>query len=358
VTSVFDLLSWVGVTSWRCSPCSTAPPPSPRRRDRGAAQLLQHRELGGPRRDGEKMKLMRLHWIRSLAAVALAGMHIGCGAMLRDVAKEVTPAVVAGAVKELADPNTQRQMVAAVDEGRVATVSARVSAGIVDGVLDTLEDPARRERLEAIVSGLTAKAAGVAVDSMLARALDEKVQVRMRLVMRATVTDLITVIFETVGSRTGSAEERTRAFGAAAHEIAKQATLGFQDALDDTRRDRASGKMRMKDGALLIAAGNASQTGDRILWTLGIGLAALALGLGATLIWAIRKNRLRRSELAQRDGALLLLTEAIKSTATRPGADELHTVLKTSMRDGAFGEHVRKVFGEQGRQLIGVDHPA
>jgi hypothetical protein len=298
---------------------------------------------------------MRLHWIRSLAAVALAGMHIGCGYMMRDVAREVTPAVVAGAAKGIADPETQRLMVAAVDEGRVKTVSARLSAGMIDATLDTLEDPARRARLEAIVTGLTAKAAGTAVDSMLARALDDKVQVRMRLAMRAAVADLITVIFETVASKTGSPEERTKAFGAAAHEIAKQATLGVQDALDDTRRDRASGKMKIKDGALLLAANSASRTGDRILWTLGIGLGTVALGLGLTLIWAIRKNRLRRSELEQRDGALLLLTEAIKSTATLPWADELQTVLRTSIRDRPGSESIRKVLG---RHLPGIDKPA
>jgi hypothetical protein len=177
----------------------------------------------------------------------------------------------------------------------------------------------------------------------------------MRLAMRATVTDLITVIFETIDTKTGSSEGRSNAFGAAAHDIAKQATLGFQEALDDTRRERASGTMPQEDGALLIAAGDASRTGNRILWTLGIGLGAVVLGLVITLIWAIRKNRLRRSELQERDGALLLLTEAIKTTATRPWADEFNTVLKTSIRDRAGGEHIRKVLGEHGRQLFGID---
>jgi hypothetical protein len=86
-----------------------------------------------------------------------------------------------------------------------------------------------------------------------------------------------------------------------------------------------------------VAASNASKTGNRIVWTLGIGLAALAFGLAVTLIWAILKNRLRRSELAQRDGALLLLTEAIKSTAAHPGAVEFHSALKTSIRIGSKG---------------------
>jgi hypothetical protein len=241
--------------------------------------------------------------------------------------------------------------VAAVDENHVKMISARFSAGFVDGVLDSLEDPARRARLEAIVNGIVANASGTAIDSMLTRALDDKVQMKMRLAMRATVADLVTVIFETVDTGMGSSEKRSNVIGAAVHEIAKQATLGFQDALDDTRRDRANGMMSKEDGALIIAVG----TGDRILWTLGIGLAILALGLAITLIWAIRKNRMRKSELEQRDGALLLLTEAINSSATRPGAEEFHTVLKTTIRDRAGDDRIRKVLVEKGLHVLGND---
>jgi hypothetical protein len=132
---------------------------------------------------------MGLRWIRALAVVPLA-MHVGCGYMLKNVARDVTPAVVAGAVKGIADPETQRLLVSAVDEGRVKTVTGRLGAGMIDAMLDTLEDPARRGRLEAIVTGLTAKAAGTAVDSMLARALDDKMQARMRLALDRKSTRL------------------------------------------------------------------------------------------------------------------------------------------------------------------------
>ncbi len=290
------------------------------------------------------MRITRF-WLCPLTALLLAGLNIGCAGMLRSVAEEVTPSVISSAVDEFADPATQTQIVAAIDEERVKIMSARLSAGFVDGVLDTLEEPNRRARLEAFLTSLTAKASGTAVDTMFARILDEKVQMRMRLAMRATVTDLVTTIFETVDGQMGSSEDRTVAFGVAAHEIAKQATLGFQDALDDTRRDRADGTIAKEDGALLIAAGNASLAGSRILWTLGIGLAAIALGLVITLIWAIRKNRLRRNELAERDDALSVLTEAINATATKPGTDELLTVLKAAIHDRPGGKHIRKILG-------------
>jgi hypothetical protein len=296
--------------------------------------------------------------ILGLLAAALAWVSIGCGTILRNAAEEVTPAVIAGAVEGLSDPEIQRQMVASIDEGRVRTVSARLSAGMVDGMLDTLEEPARRARLEAIVNGVVENASGTMVDSMFEHALEDKVQARMRAAMRATTVDLINATFETIGSNVGSAEERTQAMGAAAHEISKQVTLGFQDALDDTRRDRESGVMMEEDGALVIAAGKASKTGNRILWILGIGFAAVVLGLAIALVWAVRKNRLRRAELQQRDDALLLLTEAIKSTATQPGAGELHAVLKTSLRDRKGGEYFLRMLGEQGRTLLGMQDKA
>jgi hypothetical protein len=346
--------------------------------------------------------------------------------MLREVAREVVPVAVSGTVEGLADPNTQRTMVAAVDEGNVQTVSARLSAGFVDGVLNTLEDPVRRKRLEAILNGLTARAAGVAVDSMFAHAfkaldnperqqrlqqmvadlsaaaagavveamltavfdglgdparherleailvsltgkvsgamvesiltsaLDEHVQTRMRLAMSETMTELITVMFEAVVSNVGSPEKQIEAFGAAAHEISKQATLGIQEALDQTRRDRESGKIPEQDGALVIAAGEAAQIGDRILWTLVGGLVAVLLALGLTLIWANRRNRLRRAELEQRDDALLLLTEAIKSNEALPGAADFHAALEKSMGSRVGAEHLQRLLGEKGRHLGGI----
>jgi hypothetical protein len=287
---------------------------------------------------------MKLRWIRSIATMVVAGVFLGCGGWFGGIGKDVAPKVISGAVKGLADPDTQRQFVAAIDEGRVTQFSAKLTAGLVDGLLDTLEDPVRRQRLEVIVSGLVAKASTSVVDTMLSRLLDQRVQSRLRFALNTGLAEMIGVAYDTVGARVGNSEERGKVFGIAVHDLAKQATLGFQEALDDTSRDRDSGKMPEGQGALVIAADIASTTGDRILWTLGLGLAALGLGLCLTLVWAVRKNRLRRAELAQRDDAIQLLTEAIQSTATMPGADALHTVLDTAMRNRAGAELIRKRF--------------
>jgi hypothetical protein len=287
---------------------------------------------------------MKLRWIRPIATLVVTGVFLGCGGWFGGIGKDIAPKVISGAVKGLADPDTQRQFVAAIDEGRVTQFSAKLTAGMVDGLLDALEDPVRRQRLEAIVSGLVAKASTSAVDTMLSRLLDQRVQSRLRFAMNTGLAEMIGVAYDTVGARVGSSEERGKVFGIAVHDLAKQATLGFQEALDDTTRDRDSGKMKESQGALVIAADIASTTGDRILWTLGIGLGALALGLCLTLIWAVRKNRMRRYELAQRDDAIQMLTDAIQSTKLEAGADELQTALDTVRRNQAEAAHARKRF--------------
>ena len=296
---------------------------------------------------------LRLDKFFALAAIiGLVLLNSSCSAMMRSIAKEATPAVVSGVVAGVSDPNTQRQLVAAIDEERMTALSARLSAGVVDGLLDTLEDPTRRKRLEVIVRDLTSDC------SSFCRRLASFAGTRCK----NSVARRPFAGGSNVGDRRYCRHQnrsvwrgRSEALSAAAHEIGKQATLGFQEALDETRRQRESGEMAKSDGALILAASSASLTGSRILWTLGIGLGALAAGLAITLIWAIRKNRLRRSELQQRDDALLLLTEAIQATAADPGTDELHKVLKTAIRERPGGAHINKVLGKQGRHILGMD---
>jgi hypothetical protein len=299
-------------------------------------------------------------WGGLIAVAALSFVQLGCASMMNDAAKGAVPGMVSGVAEGLADPNNQRLLLSSVDEGRVKTASARLSAGFMDGVLDTLENPTRRKRIETVLNGLTTMVAGTAVDSVFARVFDEKLQGRMRLAMRQDVAELIGTVFDAVGANAGTSEERTAAISGVVHDIAKQATLGFQDALDETRRDRVSGAMPKADGALVIGANNASRTGTRILWTLGIGLGAIVLALAVTLVVIGLRSRARRSELAERDDALNLLTEAIKTTSSRPGAGELYAALNTSLRDRAGGERIRKALGDLtlAKSILGEDPPA
>ena len=293
---------------------------------------------------------MKRPWIGILATVVLASVHLGCGTWFGGIAKGMAPDVATGAVKALSDPVTQQQMVDAFDIGRLTELSNRVSAGVIDGFLDALEDPVRRRRLEALLDGLVSRAMGSAVDSIVEHGFGDARQARWRASAKVVVGELVGVIIDTAGSRVGSTGDRAKAFGGTVHDLAKQATLGFQEALDDTTRDRASGKMNDEEGSLVIAAGDAADTGNRILWTLGIGLGALALGLIVTLVWAIRKNRMRQVELADRDRALQLLAEAINNNTSATGVGDVQDALNASPRDRAAVDHIRRLMGERARQ--------
>lgn len=328
---------------------------------------------------------MKIRGQQLIAALAFAGAQLGCGGMItdavtqaKDAATQATPDMVSGAVAGLARPETQRDILAIASESHVKALTSNLSAGVVDAALDTLEDPARskriedmsnrlvesalatldtpehRARLEAMVRGIAGSAVGAAVDTTFSHALNDKTQVQMRFAMRTAVSELVGVVFESVRSEMGTSEEQGKALGAVTHEVVKGATLGFQDALDETKRQRASGETPKSDGALLIAMGEAGVTGSRLVWLMAVGLSIIALVLALSLVWAIRKNRARRAELEQRDEALLLLTEAIKSTETEPWANELRTALNKSIRDGRGGEHVRKIFYDKTGIRLGV----
>lgn len=292
------------------------------------------------------------------AVLTLSGVHIGCGQVLGDVAEQATPGVVAGTVEGLADPALQREAIAGLDQDRVQLASAKFSAGILDGMLDAVEDPRRRMRLDALVNDVVSRAAGGATDAVLARLLDEQVQRQTRGAARALVVDLVGTLAAFFESSDWTRADAIKVLGAAAHQIAKQTTLGFQEALDATRRARASGKAPEGDGALLIAANNAAKKANGLLWAVGLGLGAVVIGLGLVLLWAIRKGRLRRAELAQRDDALAMLTKAINEVglAKEAGTNGLAAVLERATDEHASGAEICEALRKHGHLNDSLEH--
>jgi len=223
-------------------------------------------------------------------------------------------------------------VVAAVDENRVKALTAKLSAGFVDGVLDSLEEPSRRARLEAIVNGIASKAAGSATDAVL------RAGPRRRGRGAHAPGHERDAARPAEGGRLRGADEGLRGRGARDRQ---QATLGFQDALDDTRRDRASRQDAEGGRSDRNRSEQRVQTGGRILWTLESAWAHSRWASPNALLG--HRKPAARSEVQQRDNALILLTDALKSTAAQPGSQELRDVLKASMRDRAGAEHIRKV---------------
>jgi hypothetical protein len=292
---------------------------------------------------------------------------LACGGLAHDVARDATPGVIEGAAEGLSDPETQRKIVGSIDPGRVREATRKTGGGVVDGVLDTFEDEKRQERMgaladrlvargmstladpektapvEAMISRIVSGSVASAIDTSMSRMLAEPTQERVREVTKTLVGDVVRSSFDAIGEGMGTPEDRKKAVGDLVHEISKQATLGFQSAIDEARVKRDAKGAEGSDGSVLVAVGDAAQQGKNIFFFVAIGLGVMTLALGALLAWALRKNRSRMAELSQRDDALLLLMETIKSTESQPWSSDLREAIKKTARDRDGGEHLRRI---------------
>jgi hypothetical protein len=93
--------------------------------------------------------------------------------------------------------------------------------------------------------------------------------------------------------------------------------------------------------------GQAAEEGGNALILLGIGAGVFALIVVLTLLWAARRSKVHREELAQRDGALILLANAIKASEEEPWAPELKKVLRRTARDNDGAQYLRRVLHDR-----------
>lgn len=292
---------------------------------------------------------------------------LACGGIAHDVARDATPGAIEGAAEGLSDPKTQQKIVGSIDPGRIREATRKTSGGVADGVLDTFEDEQRQERmgaladrlvtrgmatlgdpektapLEAMISRVVSGSVASAIDTSMSRMLAEPTQERVREVTRTLVGDVVRSSFDAIGEGMGTPEDRKKAVGDLVHEISKQATLGFQSAIDEARAKRDAKGAEGSDGSVLVAVGDAAKQGKNIFFFVAIGLGVLTLALGALLAWALRRNRTRLAELSQRDDALLLLMETVKSTEGQPWSNDLREAIKKTARDRDGGEHLRRI---------------
>jgi len=172
--------------------------------------------------------------------------------------------------------------------------------------------------------------------------LSEKTEKRVRALISGNVSDLIVTILTTAKAELGPSDERMEAVGKGARAITKQVTLGFQDAIDETRAGRENGRIPEGRGSVLWAAGEFAESGNTLFYGLGAAIGVLAIGMVGMLIWFSRRFKAHQSELKKREEALALVTEAIKSTEEKPWAGELQNALRQKLRDQNGGEYMRK----------------
>lgn len=308
------------------------------------------------------------HVVRASLFVPVLAVLLGCGPALRDVASDATPGVVEGTVDGVVDPENQKKLAYGIDDALVAEATDRMVSGIVDGAMQSLEDPKRREELRALVGELVGdgrvpltltidsinrSTVGDTVDEAITRMSSEPNQEQVREVTRLLVKEVI-------GTAVRSARQEVDTEGvgetlsAATREMAKQATLGFQDAIDETRAKKDAGHLPERKGNVLDAAARAAEQGSSYLTLAVAALGGFAAALLGAVLLGTRRSRASRGELARRDEALLILARAIKSTEGEAWSPALRRAIKEAVRDEEGGDYLRKLLREHRELRLGT----
>jgi len=237
----------------------------------------------------------------------------GCASTVEKVARQTTPAIIEEGVEKVADPRTQRKLVESIDEELVEKAARRITAGVVDGTLDAFAEDERKAR----VSGIAAKfvlplsirtiepqAITGAIHASMESALGRDNQARMERFSAALSRSLIAGFAEGAGEQLGPGvgDKINESLGKSAREIAKQATLGFQDAISEAEEKRKKGE---SDASVLSFAGKAAEAGISGITLLAAVAVLAAVALGVALLVVVRRARVAPPRRRVRSSARL-----------------------------------------------------
>ncbi len=200
--------------------------------------------------------------------------------MTRSVARNATPAAVESGIEEVASAKNQETIVQSIDPERVEEATEKVAAGATDGLVEAMSAPPRQERITQAMEPVVAAMVNTAVESALS---DEQLQ-RIR-------------------------------------ELAKQATLGFQDAIDEVTTKREQGILPKDQGNVLQAVDDVAESGDITLYLVGALAGLLFLLLLGGIIWAIRRKRRYEFEAGSREAALAEVGRILSDKEVRADAE-------------------------------------
>lgn len=286
--------------------------------------------------------------MRSLRA-AFAAVIIsttGCAGTVEDLARQTTPAVVDGAIEGVADPQNQRKLAYNLQEDAIEEAVKRATAGMLDGAMQTLSEEERQAQMKALMAEVqkaTNQMIASSLDTALNSMLNEKTEKRIRAMLVAIVTDMMVTVIKTARTELTPSPEAIDGVAFAARKVTKEVTLGFQDAIDETHTAKEQGDLPKGHGSVLWAAGEVAESGNALIYGLGAAIGALAIALVAMFVWFSRRFKASQSELEKREEALVLVTEAIKSTEEMPWAAELQSALKQKLRDQEGGDYMRNL---------------
>jgi len=279
---------------------------------------------------------------RSIFALALVCSSVGAmgclSAAARDAARAAAPAMVDGAVEGVANKDNQRKLADGIDEEAVEKIAERLSGKMIDGTMRALSDPERRQAVEDAfkdvrvpigmegamdirVASIDPKAVANAVDAAMGKALERVDETQMRGLVRGIVDEAVRTAFTSAREEMDGAGPTDKQIASLTRTLSKEATLGFQDAVDEARRARDEGEKQAGEGSVLWAASRAAESGNTLLDVWKISLLVVGLALISGLFWAVRQHRVHRLDLLQRDEALALLTKRIDADVSSKEAD-------------------------------------
>jgi hypothetical protein len=175
---------------------------------------------------------------------------LACSAVTRQVARDATPAAVDSGIQAGTSDKNQEALVEAIEPERVEEATEKLAAGAADGWTDAMEDDQRQARIvEAVAPVVTSL-----VDESMEAVLSEEHLARIR-------------------------------------ELAKQATLGFQDAIDEVAEQRDQGTIPSDQGNVLEAVDRVAEGGDTAIYVIGAIAVLLAVLAGAGVGWAFGRKR-------------------------------------------------------------------
>ncbi len=295
----------------------------------------------------------------SIALGFSAGLFVtGCGALARDTVKTTVPVAVESAVDKATAADTQKMIAERVDPKYVQETSAKLLSGVVDGSLDSLGQPERRAELRQVFSellagfqlpltiqGIDKNAVGDIVDELVRRAFSSDSD-KAKLVLRAAVQEIVAAAFEQVRHEL-EGQEIGKGLSAGAREMAKEATLGFQEAIDETAQKKRAGQLGTDEGNVLDAANRAAQSSSSVVPIAIAGFGGFALAVLGAILWAGRRRRITRSDLASRDEALLAMVDVIRASEGKPWSRELQQIVRDTIHDRENVDHLRQLLRKQ-----------
>lgn len=332
-------------------------------------------ETPGPERADERFEARsgercRRRWAGPLlVGFAVLGLG-GCGATVREAAREAAPTAVDEGVEEMAEPDSRADIARLMQDPNLQQASSDLAGVIAAGMIEGATAPEHAERIAKFsedlavqVSSALAKSMSTELGPRVSRIAAESIEQTLDRVLSSgtqqRVTDLtrqltqavvqgMTANLNTRAMQMGmtsidpNAPDGTQtAIAVLARQVGHGAALGFQDAVRQTELRREQGRER--EGDILALPGALAEIGLGALPWIGLFILIPTAAIIAALIWALVRGRQLRREAQAREDALVLLAGVIKSSEGTPWAADLRERIREAARTTSAGDTLRGV---------------